>query len=156
MSRGDHRRVLVIGCGNPLRCDDGAAWRVVQVIAHRWPDDVVIRLGQQLLPEWALDLSSVDVAFLVDASFTREVVISRVVPPRDSPLVDGHAVTPSDLVALARSLYGKSADVFVIEVPAADFQFGETLSPIAAEGAQAATRLLDAYILELTSTTGVL
>lgn len=134
--------VLVIGVGNPLRRDDSAGWRVTQAIAHRWPR-VVVRLGQQLLPEWAEDLSSTEFAVIVDASSSRKVTLRRVTPVRDMPLVDGHMFGPEELLALTKAVYGSSAELYMIEAPAADFRFGQTLSPLASAGVDAAIRLLD-------------
>jgi hydrogenase maturation protease len=62
--------VVVVGYGNPLRGDDGVGWRVAEAIAQRWADHVTIRVGQQLLPEWAADLADAQVVFIIDASMT--------------------------------------------------------------------------------------
>ena len=61
-------RVVVLGFGNPLRGDDGVGWLVAEAAAQRWPGRLVVRTGQQLVPEWAADLTDADVVYFVDAS----------------------------------------------------------------------------------------
>jgi hydrogenase maturation protease len=120
-------RILLIGCGNPLRGDDGAAWRVVEELAMRWGDRIQVRLGQQLVPEWAADLADADVAFIVDASAVSHARLSRLDTPTDTR-VDGHVFTPQHLLALTDQVYGRSAVTYLVEVPATDFNFGQELS----------------------------
>ena len=51
------RRVLVVGIGNPDRGDDAVGPAVVQVLAERLPDDVLMRTRSgnmlALIDDWA-------------------------------------------------------------------------------------------------------
>ena len=141
-------RILVIGFGNPLRGDDGVGWRIADAVAHMWSDRINVRTGQQLVPEWAADLAEADIAFLVDAS-TRQRARLRLLPlsPADDAVVlDGHTVQPRQLLQLAEAVFGRRPIAYLLEVPAEDFEFGETLSPVASAGAKRAVRLLDRHI----------
>lgn len=144
-------RVLLVGCGNPLRRDDGAGWRVVEALARRWADNIAIRLGQQLVPEWAVDFASADVAFIVDASSSQRTQITRL--GTEPPLIDSHVLGSSELLGLTERAYGESPVAYLVEVPATDFRFGEGLSPATAAAARDATRLLELCLTALLSGT---
>ena len=124
--------VLVIGYGNPLRSDDGVGWRIAEALRHEWRDRIRVLTGQQLVPEWAADLATVDVAFLVDASVgSRGPLRPRRLTTNDArtPLMDGHTLAPLDLVRLATEVYGHQPVTYLVSVPAEDFDFGQSLSP---------------------------
>jgi hydrogenase maturation protease len=140
-------RVVVLGFGNPLRGDDGVGWRVAEAAAQRWPGRLVVRTGQQLVPEWAADLIDADVAYFVDASLEVEEAELEVVPiDAVSAPIHGHALTPGQLLLLTRAAFGRVPRAFVLHVPAANFDFGDTLSPTAARGVQRAVGLLHAAV----------
>jgi len=137
-------RILVLGYGNPLRSDDGVGWRVAEAIAVRWPGSLIVRTGQNVVPEWAVDLHDADAAYFVDASVDVEEPQLEPLPiDLDSPLMDGHDLTPAQLLRLTRTVYGLAPRAFVVHVPAVNFDFGETLTPVAACGVRGAVCLLN-------------
>jgi hydrogenase maturation protease len=141
-------RVVVAGFGNPLRRDDGAGWRVAEALAARWP--VTVLTGQQPLPEWSMTLAQADVAYFVDAGVsTRGRLRLRRLALDDTPAVDGHALAAGQVLALARALYGRCPNAYLLELPVYDLSFGEELSAPAAAIANRAVRLLDRRLTAL-------
>jgi hydrogenase maturation protease len=145
-------RIVVLGYGNPLRGDDGVGWRVAEAVDASWAGQVLVRTGQQLVPEWAADLGEADVAYFVDASL--EVAATTVRPVAaavDVPWLDSHALDPAQLVRLTQAVYGRAPPAFAVHVPAARFEFGDTLSPVASAGVRDGVGLLNARIAQLTA-----
>jgi hydrogenase maturation protease len=139
-------RVVVLGFGNPLRGDDSVGWRVAEALAQRWPE-LVVRTGQQLVPEWATDLAHADVVYFVDASLEiDEAVLETLVTDEVSAPIDGHDMAPAQLLLLTRAVFGRAPRASVLHVPAVNFEFGEVLSPLADSGVRRAVALLDAAV----------
>ena len=67
-SCADNTTVLVIGCGNPLRGDDGLGWRAAAALRPCPPPGTTIITCHQLLPELAELLSRAALVILIDAS----------------------------------------------------------------------------------------
>jgi hydrogenase maturation protease len=126
--------VLVVGCGNPLRADDGIGW----LAAARLADDprcagARVLTRQQLTPELAEDLSRARLAVVVDASAGSDApgaIAVHAVRPASGPVPAlSHHVDPATLVALAECLYGQAPPVYLVTVSAASFEPGGVLSP---------------------------
>jgi hydrogenase maturation protease len=79
-------RVLVVGVGNPTRCDDGAGWAVAERIAALNLPGVEVQTTQQLLVELAEEFARSDRVVVVDASVGGDPVRMRAVHP--SPAQD--------------------------------------------------------------------
>lgn len=140
----------MLGFGNPLRGDDGVGWVVAEAAAERWRGRVAVRTGHQLVPEWAADLSDADVVFFVDASLeVDETVLEILWTDEKSTPIDGHNLSPAQLLLLTRAAFGRAPRALVLHVPAVNFDFGQTLSPIAARGAGRAVCLLHAQLAAL-------
>ena len=143
-------RIVVLGYGNPLRGDDGVGWRVAEAVAERWAEQLVVRTGHQLVPEWAADLRHADFVYFVDASpAVDEPKLESVGSAGDAPPVDGHVMQPAQLLGLAHQVYECSPRAFVLHVPAINFEFGDTLSTLAATGVHQASCLLNAAVKAL-------
>ena len=140
-------RVVVLGFGNPLRGDDGVGWLVAEAAAQRWPGRLVVRTGQQLVPEWASELTDADVVYFVDASLeVDEANLEALSTNGQSLPIDSHDLAPAQLLLLTRAVFGRAPRAFVLHVPAVNFEFSDTLSPAAANGARRAVRLLNAAV----------
>jgi hydrogenase maturation protease len=103
-------KVLVIACGNPLRCDDGLAWVAadeLKSIAFR--DPPAIHTCFQLTPELACEVSTASTVIFLDASRIGEPgsVCSMEVLPIQEPAVFTHDCSPACVLALSQQLYGK-------------------------------------------------
>lgn len=145
-------RVVVMGYGNPLRRDDGAGWRVAEVVAQRWGERVTVLMGQQPVPEWAATLAEADVAFVVDASLRdgHRLRIRRLpAAPEGQPGRSAHQFGPEYLLWLSQTVYGSAPITYVLPLPVESLEFGEGLSPRTAHAADRAVRLLDRRIAVL-------
>jgi hydrogenase maturation protease len=123
---------LVIGCGNPLRADDGLGWRVIETLAETLADEQAELLAcQQLTPELAERVSQHDPIIFVDARAGRRPgrVTCRTVEPAGLELAFSHQVEPGLLLAWSGALYGARPAVYLLTVDGADFGFGQRLSP---------------------------
>jgi hydrogenase maturation protease len=117
---------LVIAIGNPLRSDDGAASRVLELLRCR--TGVTSRAVLQLTPEMAEEIAAHDTVVFVDADVSvsepRIEVVNSL--PCSSPLT--HVARPDEIVALARSLFEFSGRAYVCRIPAGYFSAGQKLS----------------------------
>jgi Ni,Fe-hydrogenase maturation factor len=134
--------------------------------------------GQQPVPEWALALAESDVALFIDALPVQRrspveawstdgapvaetdyapgapaaplgVAVRRLGGGGPAgPLIDGHAVGPDGLLAMARTLFGHAPKAFLITIPAERFAFSEDLSPLTAAGVDEAVALVERYIVQ--------
>jgi hydrogenase maturation protease len=124
-------RVLIVACGNPLRCDDGLAWRAVEELQRRQlPQDVEIIAQHQLTPELASAVSQVERVLFLDAASCGqpgEVRCEPVLPLRTSGAFT-HNFPPASILSLARELYGKAPQAYVISLSGECFDHGETIS----------------------------
>lgn len=158
-------RVLVIGYGNPLRCDDGVGPAVAaRVAADPRMHGAAVLAEHQLAPELAADMAQADRVILIDAADgvpAGEVGV-RVLGqgPMEEPAstpgdVDAggppltHHVSPASLAGLARELYGASPALVVVSVGAASFEMGEGLTPSVDAAVPAAVEAVIAAALEV-------
>ena len=142
-------RVLVIACGNPLRSDDGAGWRVMEALHAETSErgigeeDMVRReTVQQLTPELAEEVSQAETVIFVDATEAAEAGSVTVKPVRElqeAKRALTHFLAPEALLFLARQLYGRAPQqAFVVAVGGESFGFSEELSePVARSVKQA-------------------
>ena len=121
---------LVIGYGNTLRADDAAGVLAAQQVRDTISGvDVIIT--HDIHPEIAESLSHRDLVIFLDAAAgTEEVVCSTLDLSSPVPPVDSHLFSPSQVLALCKSLYGTlPRAVYLVAIPAFDFSFTERLSP---------------------------
>ena len=124
-------RVLVIGIGNPLRSDDGLGWSVADQLSARSENNLQVLKVHQLTPELAEAVSEVDLAIFVDAGAhgAPGTLTCDTVSTSDADLRFSHDVTPATLIQIAKTLYGKQPQAFLICVAGKNFEHGESLSP---------------------------
>ncbi len=123
-------QVLIVGYGNPLRCDDGLGWSAAEVLSRSLPfSEIEIVVCHQLTPELADSLRSADVAFFIDAAHhgqPGEVSCELVTL---QPGINGsHQLSPAQLLALAQQLYGATPRAFTVSLCGESFEHGATLS----------------------------
>src|SRR3954469_24004396 len=100
------KRILLIGCGNPLRSDDGLGWHMAQSLTG-CPDTMDVRAVHQLTPELAEPISQADLVIFIDAALgdAPGVFQSEPVAPKFVP-VSTHYLNPATLLGIAQQLYG--------------------------------------------------
>lgn len=122
--------VVAFALGNALRADDGAGLALARGLAEQVAGLVLVET-ELLLPEHADAVVGARGVLFLDASVAGAPGEIRVVALR--PAADAgallHALTPGDLLALARSLHGRSPPAALVTISGRDFAFGEGLSP---------------------------
>ena len=132
---------LVIAIGNPMRGDDGAAHRVLDVLGAR--TGVERRAVMQLTPEIAEEIGSHDAVVFVDADVSVTQTRIDAVGSMPCPSTLTHVSRPAEIVALARILFGFSGPAYVCRLPATDFSERTGLSPSAEGFVHTAAREID-------------
>ena len=125
-------QVLIIAYGNPLRSDDGVAWRAAQAIQEKFSgSEVEVARLHQLGPELAEAVSRAAAVVFVDASSEGEPGAVRCEPlANGSAEVNrfGHAFSPAAVMSLAARLYGAIPPAFCATVTGQEFSHGDSLS----------------------------
>jgi Ni,Fe-hydrogenase maturation factor len=137
-------RSLFISCGNTLRCDDGVAHEVLQLLPAAAEREV--RSVQQLTPELAAEMAGYELVVFLDADTASLRPATEPIgawAPR-SPLT--HVTTPAEIVALSRALFGFTGEALICRIPARDFRFDGDLSPDGIRSARQAADELDQTI----------
>lgn len=135
--------LLVIGYGNTLRSDDGAGIRAVVRIKESIADVDAVAL-HDLSPELAETVASYDAVVFLDAGVgIATLQVSPLTGDIPADPVRSHMLTPVQVLALARSLYGRApGTAILIQIPASSFEFGETLSPTTAAAVEEAVAVV--------------
>ncbi len=123
--------ILIIGYGSILRGDDG----VGQHIARRldislYGETVEVLSCHQLTPELVESVSKADLVIFIDAAEDGEPGKIRryVIEPEISSGAFTHNVSPADLLAAARDLYGTHPQGVMLSITGVCFDYGEELS----------------------------
>jgi hydrogenase maturation protease len=132
-------RLLVIGYGNELRCDDAVGPRAARAVAAWRLPGVEGVAAHQLTPQLAERIGEAERVVFVDAG-QDDVVLTRPMEPSRTAPVLGHTGEPRELLALAEVLYGRRPEAWLITLPAPELGFGEGLSAAAEHGLAEALR----------------
>jgi hydrogenase maturation protease len=130
-------RALIVAYGNPLRSDDGVAWRAAAMLEGRFlPDEVEIVSLHQLGPELAESASHAECVIFIDAAAgdgkPGQVQVTRMSDGSGEPADPRpfcHALAPASIVGLAIRLYGAHLQAFSVTITGQNFDHGESLSP---------------------------
>lgn len=128
---------LIVGYGNPLCGDDGVGQAVARAFAGPAAIDGVDALAcHQLTPELAERFAAAARVVLIDAAAGRaagKLSVVALQPAPASASILGHHVEPAQLLHMARILYGRSPEAYLVTVGAGSLELGEGLSaPVAA------------------------
>ena len=128
-------RLLVVGYGNELRCDDGVGPAAARAIAARLERAGITQVRtatyHQLLPELAAELAEVPCVLFMDAIAEPTETLGEPSAPRpiapdlEGGSAAGHIASPAALLAMANHLYGHAAEGWLLAIPAADFSFAD-------------------------------
>jgi hydrogenase maturation protease len=131
--------LLVIGYGNPLRCDDGVGPKVAEAVEELHLPDVRTLTCHQLSPEHAEPIARARTVVFVDAAVDapKDVQLRKLEPGESSQLM-AHAADPRTVLALARDVFGHCPQAWWLTIPAVELGFGEELSPAARGGFEVA------------------
>jgi hydrogenase maturation protease len=132
--------VLIIAYGNPMRCDDGIAWRAADTLAPKVSEsEVEILRLHQLTPELADTVRNLKTVIFVDAASCDApqdkpgmIRLEEIRGSTSEPARFSHALSPKKILDLALHLYGASPRAFVITVTGENLGHGNSLSaPVA-------------------------
>jgi hydrogenase maturation protease len=113
------RRTLIVGYGNSLRGDDAAGCVAADRLHERLGDAADVRTMHQLTPELAADAAQVDDLILIDAAANLpagQVRWQNVPLPAASAELRPHHLDPSQLLLLARTLFGHAPRTTLITI----------------------------------------
>jgi hydrogenase maturation protease len=137
------RDTLVIGYGNPGRGDDGLGPALIDRLDREAIAGVRTISAFQLQVEHAAELATAARAVFVDASLDGPPCELRGVEPERTTSFSTHSVSPGQVLALARDVFGWTGEAFVLAVRGEAFdQFREQLSPAGEAAMEAALGLL--------------
>ena len=142
-------RVLIIAYGNPMRSDDGVAWRAAAALEGKFsnPDLEIVR-AHQLTPELAETIHRCEAVIFVDAvrnGPAGEIRSVQINLPQTTPRFS-HQLSPDAVVALAHQLFGATPSAFSVTLSGACFDHGESLSPAVAAALPALVARIEALI----------
>jgi hydrogenase maturation protease len=124
-------RVLVIGYGNPGRCDDGIGPALAARIAEIHIPGVRVETNYQLNVEDAESVAEHDVVVFVDACLCSPppFFLRELEPRAESKEFTTHSLAPEGVLGLAHDIFGADTRGFALAVRGYDFHaFGEELS----------------------------
>jgi hydrogenase maturation protease len=136
-------RILIVAYGNPLRSDDGVAWRAADALESKLDDRLEIIRVHQLTPELADAARNREMVVFIDAACVGDVEngcpgevhvreISTDEIQQHSRGHFTHVYSPAKVLNLARQLYDATPKACVITVAGENFEHGERLSaPVA-------------------------
>lgn len=124
---------LIIGYGNRLRQDDGAGYRLAEILsAQLEPQQARVLAVHQLTPELVLELAAKEVSrvLFVDACRGQEkpLVMAKLDPARATGSC-GHQLAPELLLHMAQSLYRLTLPGWLLTLAAEQMAVGESISP---------------------------
>ena len=140
---------VAIGYGNTLRSDDAIGPLVAEAVEGWGMPNVDAIALHQLTPELADTLQNCDVAIFIDACIwpeLKQVQVQAIEPAESTTTAIGHTSDPQSLLALTKALYGHLPLAWMVTVPAANFELGETLSTVAKQGITDALKEVDYLI----------
>lgn len=123
-------RILAFALGNTFRADDGAGLALARGLEALVPGLEVVE-ANELRPEHADAVAGAAGVLFLDASVAGEpgeIHASRLVP-RSARTALLHALTPEEVLGLARALHGRAPPAGLVTVSGREFAFGEGLSP---------------------------
>jgi hydrogenase maturation protease len=154
---GGRPRLLVVGIGSELRCDDGVGRHVAAHVAAHGAVDVEVLGVHQLTPELAADLEGRELVVFVDAAVDVDTVTVRRVSPAAAS-ASTHHLDPAALLRLADVLGWAPRRALAVHVPAHDLRLGTELSPrgrtVAARAIEVVDGLLATALAEPATTPG--
>ena len=125
------RKIVIIGCGNSQRQDDGLAHEALdQLAAAGLPGEIEIVHAHQLLPEHAAIACQADLLIFVDAALAgnrAEIRIRHVTPGGAFP-GPSHHLSPESFLTFIQQVYGAEPDAYLATLHGESFELGEPLT----------------------------
>ncbi len=122
-------KILAMALGTTLRGDDGVGLALAAGLDELVPGLEVVE-ASELAADHAEAVAAADGVLFLDASISGtpgEVQSSRI-GPRTARAAVIHALTPEEVLGLARAQYGRAPPAAVVTISGRDFAFGDPLS----------------------------
>lgn len=136
-------KVILVGIGNELRSDDGIGKEFINNFSHDHIHKTWIRFLDFDVVELIKDY---DIVFFIDASLRTDsfnlVKISELLPFNTF----SHYPSYKTIFEFLRKNHGKDIEVYVLEVGAKNFDFGQNISEYARKNIQKANQFLKKFI----------
>ncbi|GAB4529757.1 MAG: hydrogenase maturation protease [Anaerolineales bacterium] len=143
---------LVIGIGNPLRGDDRLGWEAVaQLRQHAGRQAAELLCVQQLSMDLVETVAQATRVLFIDARAGEPTgQLEAEILAADSCLggYDSHFFEPTTLLAVVQALYGAHPPATLLSLRSVHFEYGETLSPEAAQALPALMSEAQAWLQE--------
>lgn len=142
---GGHASVLVIGYGNPDRCDDGLGPALAARLAELNIPGVRVDTEFQLNPEAAATVAEHEVAIFIDACLCAPppFFLRKLEPRANTVEFTTHALAPEGVLGIAHDVYGAPTRGYALAVRGYHFDdFGEELTKEAGANLEAAVAWL--------------
>jgi hydrogenase 3 maturation protease len=137
------KNFLVIGIGNPLRCDDGVGPYVADCIEAKSLSGVKVWITQQLFIEDIERMLEFKRIILVDASTGGLPIDFHLVEKTQLQAPSSsHHLSAETFVNLASSIYQKDVSLSLCSIRGSCFDVGDKISPEAQKNAQKAVHLI--------------
>lgn len=138
--------MLLIGYGNSGRCDDGLGPAFADRIAAMALPGMDVDIDYQLTVDHALAVADAERVIFVDALMGSGAAFEfGAIRPGAAGSLASHSLTPATVLELARTLYGKEPQAFVLGIAGAEF--GEVKEGLSEEAARNLD-LAEAFFLE--------
>lgn len=142
-------RTLVLGCGNPGRCDDGLGPALVARLGDLGLPDVSAEAGFQLNIEDAVAISEHERVVFVDAALSgAEPFEIRKLEPALVIGFSTHRVSAESLLALCEQCFGARPEAWQLAIPGYRWELGEELSPGGRNNLEQALAFLPGWLAE--------
>jgi hydrogenase maturation protease len=146
------RKILVIGCGNSFRQDDGLGCSIAeQLTPTEFNNCVRVLVCQQLTPDLAVEMSNTDRVILIDATVDGtpgRVSVQKIEPTDQGKSILTHELQASTLLQCARVLYASNPDTYLVSVTGVSFGFGKDFSDAVQAAMPEVTRRIKHLITE--------
>lgn len=146
-------KCLVLCCGNPIRGDDGVAWKIAEAVEENLPlPGVEVLAEQQWMVDMAEKVSQADTVFFVDcstASPAGSINFFPVTPAEKLPRLFTHHLDAPAMLRLTLDVYGRiPAQAKILTIGAESLDLQEVLSEPVKKALPEAITLLSKAIEE--------
>lgn len=130
-SKTERAGILLVGIGNSGRKDDGLGWKFAGLVSDSGRSVIDCEYRYQLQVEDVLMTCHYDKVIFVDA--THEVLEDgyELKPCRVAPhyYYSSHMQSPETILYLAKELYNKEPEAFILAITGKQWGLGTSLSP---------------------------
>jgi len=147
-------KIIIIGIGNAGRQDDALGWLFLDKISEYIPGNYDVEYRYQLQVEDAELISHYDKVIFVDAYVNlNQAYIWQKCEAKKSETFTSHELPPSAIVFLAKQIYNKTPDAYVLGISGVSFELEVGLSDFAEENLAASLSFFNNNLLEKAETT---